>query len=242
MMTKKALAIFSTLLIILLFINTPSKATSFFFIKDSIPNLKTDTSVIESTVYPFSEELNIGFGMESNQLNPYGVDVSKLQDSICLVLTDTLHCAFSIPNSGRVNSTFGWRGRRIHSGIDLQLHWGDTVNAAFDGVVRVSKYGRGYGHYIIVRHQNGLETLYAHLQKRFTLKGDTVYAGKVIGLGGSTGRSTGAHLHFETRFLGRPIDPETFIDFQNNRLKTQTLSIHSGTFDVPRTKRSKRMF
>lgn len=241
-MTKKARAIFLTLLIALLFFSTPTRAASFTSVNDSLPELVSDTPVIESTFYPYTKELNIGFAMESNQLNPYGIDVSTLYDSICLVLTDTLHCAFSIPNSGRVNSTFGWRGRRIHSGIDLQLHWGDTVNAAFNGVVRVSKYGRGYGHYIIVRHQNGLETLYAHLQKRFARKGDTVYAGEVIGLGGSTGRSTGAHLHFETRFLGRPIDPETFIDFQNNRLKTQALSIHSRTFDVPRTKRSKRMF
>ena len=187
-------------------------------------------------------ELELDYAMQSNQLNPYGFEVSMLADSICLTLTDTNHCSFQMPNLGRVNSTFGWRGRRVHSGIDLQLHWGDTVNAAFDGVVRVSKYGRGYGNYIIIRHENGLETLYAHLQKRFISKNDTVHAGSLIGLGGSTGRSTGAHLHFETRFLGRPIDPELFIDFQQNRLKQQSLFIHAKTFDVPRSKRSKRMF
>ena len=187
-------------------------------------------------------ELELDYAMQSNQLNPYGFEVSMLADSICLTLTDTNHCSFQMPNLGRVNSTFGWRGRRVHSGIDLQLHWGDTVNAAFDGVVRVSKYGRGYGNYIIIRHENGLETLYAHLQKRFISKNDTVHAGSLIGLGGSTGRSTGAHLHFETRFLGRPIDPELFIDFQQNRLKQQSLFIHAKTFDVPRSKKSKRMF
>ena len=187
-------------------------------------------------------ELELDYAMQSNQLNPYGFEVSMLADSICLTLTDTNHCSFQMPNLGRVNSTFGWRGRRVHSGIDIQLHWGDTVNAAFDGVVRVSKYGRGYGNYIIIRHENGLETLYAHLQKRFVAKNDTVHAGSLIGLGGSTGRSTGAHLHFETRFLGRPIDPELFIDFQQNRLKQQSFFIHAKTFDVPRSKRSKRMF
>ena len=210
----------------------------------SIPKSDTITLKELDTLHSIVKypELDIEYAMRSNQLNPYGFEVSMLADSICLTLTDTLHCSFQMPHFGKVNSTFGWRGRRVHSGIDLQLHWGDTVNAAFDGVVRVSKYGRGYGNYIIIRHENGLETLYAHLQKRFVFKNSYVEAGELIGLGGSTGRSTGAHLHFETRFLGRPIDPELFIDFQQNRLKQQSLFIHAKTFDVPRSKKSKRMF
>ena len=237
-MTNKMLRYFLILLLGLLTKPSFSFLTPSVNQSDTLHLAEKDSSLF-MIKYP---ELELDYAMQSNQLNPYGFEVSMLADSICLTLTDTNHCSFQMPNLGRVNSTFGWRGRRVHSGIDLQLHWGDTVNAAFDGVVRVSKYGRGYGNYIIIRHENGLETLYAHLQKRFISKNDTVHAGSLIGLGGSTGRSTGAHLHFETRFLGRPIDPELFIDFQQNRLKQQSLFIHAKTFDVPRSKRSKRMF
>ena len=238
MKTKKMLRYFSILLLGLL-----TKPSFSFSTHSAVPIDTLDKAKIDSSLFNIKyPELALDYAMKSNRLNPYGFEVSLLVDSICLTLTDTVHCSFHMPNLGRVNSTFGWRGRRVHSGIDLQLHWGDTVNAAFDGVVRVSKYGKGYGNYIIIRHENGLETLYAHLQKRFVVKNDTVHAGNLIGLGGSTGRSTGAHLHFETRFLGRPIDPELFIDFQQNRLKQQSLFIHAETFDVPRSKRSKRMF
>ena len=237
-MTNKMLRYFLILLLGLLTKPSFSFLTPCVDQSDTLDLAEKDSSLF-MIKYP---ELELDYAMQSNQLNPYGFEVSMLADSICLTLTDTNHCSFQMPNLGRVNSTFGWRGRRVHSGIDLQLHWGDTVNAAFDGVVRVSKYGRGYGNYIIIRHENGLATLYAHLQKRFVAKNDTVHAGGLIGLGGSTGRSTGAHLHFETRFLGRPIDPELFIDFQQNRLKQQSLFIHAKTFDVPRSKRSKRMF
>ena len=237
-MTNKMLRYFLILLLGLLTKPSFSFLTPSVNQSDTLHLAEKDSSLF-MIKYP---ELELDYAMQSNQLNPYGFEVSMLADSICLTLTDTNHCSFQMPNLGRVNSTFGWRGRRVHSGIDLQLHWGDTVNAAFDGVVRVSKYGRGYGNYIIIRHENGLETLYAHLQKRFISKNDTVHAGSLIGLGGSTGRSTGAHLHFETRFLGRPIDPELFIDFQQNRLKQQSLFIHAKTFDVPRSKQSKRMF
>lgn len=238
MTTKKMLRYFLILLLGLLTKPSFSFPAHSASPSDTLDEAKSDSSLF-TIKYP---ELALDYAMKSNQLNPYGFEVSTLVDSICLTLMDTIHCSFHMPNPGKVNSTFGWRGRRVHSGIDLQLHWGDTVNAAFNGVVRVSKYGRGYGNYIIIRHDNGLETLYAHLQKRFVVKNDAVHAGTLIGLGGSTGRSTGAHLHFETRFLGRPIDPELFIDFQQNRLKQQSLIIHAETFDVPRSKRSKRMF
>lgn len=208
-----------------------------------------DTDSLHRTIEPelaqaaqrFYPELSFDYAFDLDALNPYKFDVSTLQDTFLLVVSDSL-CGFAFPHSGKVNSTFGWRKGRVHSGIDLQLEWGDTIRGAFDGVVRVSQYHKGYGNFIIIRHFNGLETLYAHLQSRFVVHGDAVAAGQIIGQGGSTGRSTGAHLHFETRFLGRPIDPETFIDFDARCLRSSVASVHAGSFDIPQTKKSQRLF
>ena len=208
-------------------------------INDSLQNDITPS--IEEISPKFYPELSFDYGFDFESLNPYRYSIENLKDTLSVVIADS-HCGFQFPHPGKVNSTFGWRKGRVHSGIDLQLEWGDTVLAAFDGVVRVSKYHKAYGNFIIIRHFNGLETLYAHLKKRDVLHGDTVLAGDLIGLGGSTGRSTGAHLHFETRFLGHPIDPEVFIDFENRCLKSTVTQIHAGTFDVPLSQKSKRYY
>lgn len=116
----------------------------------------------------------------------------------------------------RVTSRYGYRRRyrRMHYGIDISVRVGDTIRAAFDGKVRmVSFERRGYGHYIVLRHTNGLETVYAHNSKILAKENQIVRAGDPIALGGNTGRSTGPHLHFEARFLGQPINPEHLINF-----------------------------
>ena len=125
---------------------------------------------------------------------------------------------FVMPLEGtmRVTSNYGYRARyrREHKGIDLALRTGDDVRAAFDGKVRIRGYERGgYGNYIVIRHPNGLETVYGHMSRCIAQEGQIVRAGEVIGKGGSTGRSTGPHLHFETRFLGIDINPALIIDF-----------------------------
>ena len=117
----------------------------------------------------------------------------------------------------KITSKFGPRRRRMHQGIDVKVYIGDTIRAAFSGKVRVVKnQGRrtGYGKYIIIRHENGLETVYGHLSKQLVNEEQYVEAGEVIGLGGNTGRSTGSHLHFETRFLGQAINPAFMFDFE----------------------------
>lgn len=117
----------------------------------------------------------------------------------------------------RITSKFGPRRRRMHNGIDVKVYIGDTIRAAFAGKVRVVKnQGRrkGYGKYIIIRHENGLETTYGHLSKQLVKEEQYVEAGDVIGLGGNTGRSTGSHLHFETRLLGQAINPALMFDFE----------------------------
>ena len=125
---------------------------------------------------------------------------------------------FVMPLEGtmRVTSNYGYRARyrREHKGIDLALRTGDDVRAVFDGKVRIRGYERGgYGNYIVIRHPNGLETVYGHMSRCIAQEGQIVRAGEVIGKGGSTGRSTGPHLHFETRFLGIDINPALIIDF-----------------------------
>lgn len=123
---------------------------------------------------------------------------------------------FTMPTAGYTTSNYGHRGRRMHHGIDLKVQIGDTIYAAFDGKVRVCEYERrGYGNYVVIRHPNGLETVYGHLSKFLVSDNDVVRSGDPIALGGNTGRSTGSHLHFETRFLGRSIDPTNIIDFDN---------------------------
>ncbi|MEN9312755.1 MAG: hypothetical protein RIS50_664 [Bacteroidota bacterium] len=165
-------------------------------------------------------------------VDAYRFDLRKLQEIIPLTVLE-MDCDFAMPIYGRTNSPFGWRHGRPHTGIDLQLRTGDSVYAAFDGVVRMSKYYNGYGNCVVVRHYNGLETLYAHLSKLDVKPGTLVNAGQLLGLGGSTGHSTGPHLHFEIRFLGRPLNPASVIDFPNETVKIDTLNIESKLFQMP---------
>ena len=115
----------------------------------------------------------------------------------------------------KITSKFGPRRRRMHNGLDIKVYIGDTIRAAFSGKVRMVKYERrGYGKYVVIRHDNGLETVYGHLSKQLVDINQLVKAGEPIALGGNTGRSTGSHLHFETRFLGIPINPALMFDFE----------------------------
>ena len=153
-----------------------------------------------------------------NSTNPYQtpLDSLPLRTSICLVDSAS---SFVCPNQVKVFSRFGIRRGRRHQGVDLPLKTGTPVVAAFDGRVRASTYNSGYGNLVIIRHENGLETYYGHLSKREVEVGDWVRAGDEIGLGGSTGRSTGPHLHFETRYQGFAFDPEWIADYETGQLR-----------------------
>lgn len=133
---------------------------------------------------------------------------------------------FSMPTTSRkVTSGFGYRPRfrRMHKGIDVKVQTGDTIYAAFDGKVRIVRYERkGYGKYVVLRHENGLETIYAHLSKYLCDVNEEVKAGQPIGLGGNTGRSYGSHLHFETRVMGEAINPAFLFDFANQDVTGDT--------------------
>ncbi len=138
---------------------------------------------------------------------------------------------FAMPtHNTRITDVFGYRPRRrrMHYGLDIKVFVGDTIRSAFDGKVRIVKNQgrRGYGKYIVIRHDNGLETVYGHLSKQIVVENQLVKAGECIGLGGNTGRSTGSHLHFETRFLGIPINPALMFDFEKQDILADSYTFH----------------
>ncbi|MBL7964856.1 MAG: peptidoglycan DD-metalloendopeptidase family protein [Flavobacteriales bacterium] len=147
-------------------------------------------------------------------------------------------CDHATPVCGKVNSEFGPRRGRMHYGVDIDLETGDPVFSAFPGMVRIARYDRSFGNVVVVRHWNGLETLYAHFSKIKVKPGDLVEAGDTLGSGGSTGRSTGPHLHFEVRYLGRAIDPRFIFDVEEGSLKSPAYTITPGVIVNPASQRS----
>lgn len=139
---------------------------------------------------------------------------------------------FCMPTPSRVvTSNFGARWGRQHKGLDIKVYTGDTIRAAFAGKVRIRKYDAGgYGYYIVIRHNNGLETIYGHLSKQLVEENQNVRAGDVIGLGGNTGRSTGSHLHFETRLCGVAINPALLFDFRNQDVVADFYTFHRDSY------------
>lgn len=169
-------------------------------------------------------------GWDSKMVNCYGnMDVP---DQVVIDVTN-----YSMPCPGYVTSPYGYRKRfkREHKGIDLKVNVGDTVRAAFDGKVRIINFERkGYGNYVVVRHTNDLETVYGHLSKFLVEPDQYVKAGEPIALGGNTGRSTGPHLHFETRYMGYPINPAAIFDFANQTTHTDIYTFNKKTYKQAR--------
>ncbi|MBO4751840.1 MAG: peptidoglycan DD-metalloendopeptidase family protein [Bacteroidales bacterium] len=152
-------------------------------------------------------------------------------EEVKIMLVDDKHkFVFPTPYEARATSHFGPRRRRFHYGVDLAQPTGKDIYAAFDGVVRVSKYNKSYGNLIVIHHDNGLETYYAHLSQRYAKVGMHVKAGDVIGLCGNTGRSYGSHLHFEIRYMGNAMNPEHVIDCTNHKLISNELTLTQNSF------------
>ena len=173
-----------------------------------------------------------------HRVNPLGrTQLDMMPDEINLMLVrDSSEFCFPVRNAK--TSNYGWRWNRGHHGVDIRLRTGDSVQAAFGGIVRVASRMGGYGNCVVIRHPNGLETLYGHLSKINVKHGQRVAVGEVIGLGGSTGNSTGPHLHFECRFLYQTFDPEWILDFNTYSLRTRRLHLDKSFFGIrrPRTK------
>ena len=166
-----------------------------------------------------------------NSTNPFTVPLDSLPLRNSIALVDSAS-RFVVPYQTKVFSRFGMRRGRRHQGVDLPLKTGTPVVAAFDGRVRASTYNKGYGNLVIIRHENGLETYYGHLSKRDVEVGDWVRAGDEIGLGGSTGRSTGPHLHFETRYQGFAFDPEWIADYETGELRKNVFVLRRSYLDA----------
>lgn len=183
---------------------------------------------------PHVNEEDFDDNWDNDKIHAYkGLDI-ELPDEIELVLRDSLN-SFCCPITGPVRSGFKFRKKREHKGTDIPLSIGDPIRAAFDGKVRVVKTTRntgGYGNLIVIRHSNGLETYYGHLSRHNVIENDIVKAGEIIGYGGSTGRSTGPHLHFEARFMGQPFDPERIIDFYNGELRSDKFILKKHYFSI----------
>jgi len=169
----------------------------------------------EQAAYP---ALSLYPNWDTRFVHAYGKE-AIVPESFTINLT-----GFHMPTpSTRITSPFGPRWRRMHNGLDIKVNIGDTIVAAFDGKVRIVNFERrGYGNYVVIRHDNGLETIYGHLSKQLVEINQQVKAGEPIGLGGSTGRSTGSHLHFETRFLGIAINPAYMFDFPKQDIVADT--------------------
>lgn len=176
-----------------------------------------------------------------NRVNPHGrTKVDMLPDEINIVLAKD-STDFCFPVKDIKTSPYGWRWQRGHHGVDIRLRTGEPIHAAFGGTVRIASRMGGYGNCIVLRHPNGLETLYGHLSKINVKLGQQVTAGEVIGLGGNTGNSTGPHLHFECRFLYQPFDPEWILDFSNYSLRTRLLHLDKSYFGITKPRKGEEL-
>lgn len=172
-------------------------------------------------------------GFDTAAIHLPKLDVNTIASPIIIQLCDPSRgekFTWPTPWTSRPSSHYGPRRRRFHYGLDLAQPTGEPIYAAFDGVVRISKYNKSYGNLVIIHHANGLETYYAHMSKRHVSAGQQVKSGDVIGLCGNTGRSFGSHLHFEVRYMGNALNPENVVDCSTHDLISNRLEITSGSF------------
>ena len=208
-------------------------------------DIKKEINLVDSLMmsYSMSREMNsavatslYGDDWSTERVNPYKNTDVKLPDSIVIDCSE-----YSMPlRNTYITSNFGPRGRRYHYGTDLKLQVGDTIYAAFSGKIRMCKYeAKGYGYYVVMRHNNGFETVYGHLSDFLVTEGDVVKVGQPIALGGNTGRSTGPHLHFEVRVKGQPIDPISVFDFKNEVTHMDTYVFNGRNIELAQKKAEK---
>lgn len=174
--------------------------------------MKAVDSMVLKRIIEQEEKYNPSADLYEDWNNVYAHRETVLPDSFRIDLR-----GFHMPTDSRVlTSNFGARWGRQHKGLDIKVYIGDTIRAAFSGKIRIVRYEpRGYGKYVVIRHPNGLETIYGHMSKHLVAENQEVRAGEPIGLGGNTGRSTGSHLHFETRLCGVALNPALMFDFKN---------------------------
>ncbi len=196
--------------------NIPLPTTDFSFFLPETPPLEKviPRRILVSTTFTAAEQRDVSVPDPLLMKNRSSllIDLSTIQPD---------EYAYPLPNAKLISPYAG--RRRNHSGIDLKTHANDTIIAAFDGIVRLSKPYYGYGNLVVIRHYNGLETLYSHNSKNLVKAGDRVKAGEAIALTGRTGRATTEHLHFEVRVNGQHFNPEMVFDTQKQELRKHGL-------------------
>lgn len=180
---------------------------------------------------PAPSQLWYGRSLSGAHVRMATIPMDSLPDEISIQLLKGNE-KFCFPVKNIKTSPYGWRWNRPHRGVDIRLNMGDPVHCAFNGVVRIARPMGAYGNLVVVRHYNGLETVYGHLSKIKVKPLQVVTAGQVLGLGGSTGRSTGPHLHFEVRFQYEAFDPEWILDFSDYSLRTRRLYLDKTYFGI----------
>ena len=195
------------------FVATPAAAQDLLAKQAPVDRkMKAVDSMVLKRIIEREEKYNPSADLYEDWNNVYAHSETTLPDSFRIDLR-----GFHMPTDSRVvTSNFGSRWGRQHKGLDIKVYIGDTIRAAFSGKIRIVKYEpKGYGKYVVIRHHNGLETIYGHMSKHLVVENQEVKAGEPIGLGGNTGRSTGSHLHFETRLCGVALNPALMFDFRN---------------------------
>lgn len=237
-MTKITYAKYLLLLLALLFKGTDIAYSQ--LVQDSVDLQPYDLMIEEDETVGYDSTLTVQApvdstlpafaiygGMWNNQdVNPYKISLVDMTDTVQVDLSGYTH-----PNLNVITSRFGFRKWKFHYGVDLRCAVGDSIRSAFDGRVRIAKRGKAYGNYVVVRHYNGLETTYAHMDKILVKVNDEVKSGGLVGWGGNTGRSTGPHLHYEMRFLGEAIDPTALVDFATGQPYSAELKLTAGNFE-----------
>lgn len=198
-----------------------------------IDTLTVDAEELEvDSLKPSADETFYKNIWNSTQIKYPANTLPGKNDTVTVRFFNTGDSPFVMPVKGQILSKFGWRHRRMHTGTDIRLNSGDTVRCAFDGRVRLAKRFSGYGNLVLVRHNNGLETIYAHLKAIKVKVNDTIKAGDLVGLGGRTGRATCNHLHFETRLFGEPFDSFKYIDANTFALKSDKIYYKNKQFEI----------
>ena len=193
-------------------------------VSDSLPETETHKKLpyrypLPRMTFGETESANVRIPMSLN--NPFPPS-GELEIPLAELESD-----FCYPYPGKQISGFGYRGRSMHTGVDIKAVPNDTIRAAFSGVVRMSKPYSGYGNIIVIRHYNGMETAYAHNSRNLVTVNDVVKAGDPIALAGRTGRATTEHLHFEFRVANQALNPSLLLDTENQRLHTNTLYLYN---------------
>ncbi len=195
-----------------------------------VDSLTTDGEELEVDSLKTCDETIYKNIWNSTQIRYPANTLPNKNDTIVISLLNSGDSQFVMPIKGQILSKYGIRHRRMHTGTDIRLNSGDTVRCAFDGRVRLAKSFRGYGNLVLVRHSNGLETIYGHLKAIKVKVNDTIKAGDLVGLGGRTGRASCNHLHFETRLFGEPFDAGKYIDYQTFTLKSDKIYYKNKQF------------